>query len=1064
MTSESFPSKSRNNEQEKTKIAIVGGGVSGLAASYAFLQNTTKYTVDVFESASKLGGHAHTLTVHPKNEKVPHSSSGIDVDIGFMVYNDANYPNMTKWFDALNVEGETSDMSLSVSLDKGDTIEWSSLSILADKSQIFKPKYYSFLRDMMRFNADAVKVLLLDKDDPNRYLTTGAYLKREGYSEAFGTYYLLPMMAALWSASLDDVLDFPIAELVGFLCNHKMLQVFDRPTWKTPKGRSQSYTKAMHSLLGDHAHVNMPITKIHKLSDGRYELFSKTKMDNDVLSSCGVFDHIIFACHPHTIPSMFEEDSDAILPSCADSLRSVRYADNTIYVHSDERLMPKRKAAWASWNCLGKSDMLSSMFNKSSIQQEDDSDSSNKKKKKGNKLGSFEGGESGFGNKIQINGGHNDTDDTTTHDNSEDRMKAVYVTYYLNRLQNLQTDTDIFVSLNPHTIPSESLTYEKRILAHPQFTPETVEARSQILEHHQGTNNLWYCGAWTGYGFHEDGCRSGFEVACSIMKDNTTESVLPWGTVENPVLPPPDLALETAQRYHGSLMKRSYQFVSTALPMMFCKFVVCKFLRGAIGKGCLQLKFNDGSTVTFGDGSKINGCDIHPVVCRVVNDWFFVKIAMEYDLGMARAYMAGYFYVEPLSSQKEYDPILYPPNTRNETNKIIGDPIGLNRLFLLFIGNRDSQHNPSRSHRNHKTISNAFSNASGLFISQVGNSLNYLRYKLTMNNTENGGSLSNIHAHYNLSNDLFRTFLDKETLMYSSAIYDAVVHPKTENLVFRGTLEEAQVRKLDTLLSRAQIKEGMTFLDIGFGWGGLSIAAAQRGCIVHGITLSVEQKALAEERVKALNLQHLITFEVIDYRTFARQKINLGRFDRVLSCEMIEAVGHDHLGEFFWAVEQVLKPDGILVMEAITTPESRYETYLRSTDFINTIIFPGSCCPSLHALIDASYKESTLILEHIDNIGLHYARTLAEWRRRFNSKEHLIRKQLGFDDVFLRVWNYYLTYCEAAFHSQTENCLILVFARQGCQSLVPLCEARGVTQPLPLTEDAVEEWLKEGVN
>jgi len=129
---------------------------------------------------------------------------------------------------------------------------------------------------------------------------------------------------------------------------------------------------------------------------------------------------------------------------------------------------------------------------------------------------------------------------------------------------------------------------------------------------------------------------------------------------------------------------------------------------------------------------------------------------------------------------------------------------------------------------------------------------------------------------------------------------------------------------------------------------------------------------------------------------------------------MIEAVGHEHLGEFFWAVEQVLKYDGVLVMEAITTPEARYETYLRTTDFINTIIFPGSLCPSLHALVDASYKWSTLTLEHIDNIGLHYAETLAEWRRRFNAKESVVRK-LGFDDVFMRVWNYYLTYCEAGF-------------------------------------------------
>jgi cyclopropane-fatty-acyl-phospholipid synthase len=183
--------------------------------------------------------------------------------------------------------------------------------------------------------------------------------------------------------------------------------------------------------------------------------------------------------------------------------------------------------------------------------------------------------------------------------------------------------------------------------------------------------------------------------------------------------------------------------------------------------------------------------------------------------------------------------------------------------------------------------------------------------------------------------------------MYSSAIYDAVKIPSTpvEKLTFRGSLEEAEVRKLDTLLNRAQVKKGQSLLDIGFGWGGLSLHAARKyGCKVTGITLSVEQKALAEERVRKEGLGHLIKFEVIDYRTFARRPENRMMFDRILSCEMIEAVGHDHLGEFFWAVEQLLHPDGVLVMEAITTPESRYENYLRSVIiFSRSFLGQGTC-------------------------------------------------------------------------------------------------------------------------
>jgi len=164
------------------------------------------------------------------------------------------------------------------------------------------------------------------------------------------------------------------------------------------------------------------------------------------------------------------------------------------------------------------------------------------------------------------------------------------------------------------------------------------------------------------------------------------------------------------------------------------------------------------------------------------------------------------------------------------------------------------------------------------------------------------------------------------------------------------------------------------------------------------------------------------------------------------------------LYQFFWAVEQVLNHSGVLVMEAITTPESRYETYIRTTDFINTVIFPGGICPSLHALVDASYKWSTLTLEHIDNIGLHYAETLAEWRRRFNGSEAVVRK-MGFDDVFMRVWNYYLTYCEAGFRSQTEHCLILVFSRQGNRSMIPLSEARTVQQVKALSKEEIDAWL-----
>ena len=207
------------------KVAIVGGGVSGLSAAWHLHTNCPDIEVHIFESEDRLGGHANTISVTPANEKP------IDVDIGFMVFNDSNYPNMTAWFKQMGVEMEDTDMSLSVSLDEGK-MEWSSLGLgglLANKSQIFRPSFHRFVKDMIRFNKEAGKLLTLTLDDPRRQVTIKQYLREEGYSEEFATHYLLPMMAALWSASMGDVLNFPAVQLISFMCNHKMLQLFDRP-------------------------------------------------------------------------------------------------------------------------------------------------------------------------------------------------------------------------------------------------------------------------------------------------------------------------------------------------------------------------------------------------------------------------------------------------------------------------------------------------------------------------------------------------------------------------------------------------------------------------------------------------------------------------------------------------------------------------------------------------------------------------------------------------------------------------------------------------------------------
>lgn len=219
----------------------------------------------------------------------------------------------------------------------------------------------------------------------------------------------------------------------------------------------------------------------------------------------------------------------------------------------------------------------------------------------------------------------------------------------------------------------------------------------------------------------------------------------------------------------------------------------------------------------------------------------------------------------------------------------------------------------------------------------------------------------------------------------------------------------------------------------------------------------MDQKALAEEHVKREGVGQLITFEVIDYQTFARRLGNREKFDRVI-CGDMKVVSQEHLGEFFWAVEKLMKYDGVLVMEAITSPKLRCETYLRSTYFINPVISPPEITPPFHFLMDELYRWSTLNLEHVDNIGLHYADTLAEWRCRFNANEKSIR-QMGYDDVFMRLWNYYMTYYEAGFRSQTEYCLILVFSRPNNQALALWDESKSVTQLKTFTKTEVDAWL-----
>lgn len=274
------------------------------------------------------------------------------------------------------------------------------------------------------------------------------------------------------------------------------------------------------------------------------------------------------------------------------------------------------------------------------------------------------------------------------------------------------------------------------------------------------------------------------------------------------------------------------------------------------------------------------------------------------------------------------------------------------------------------------------------------------------------GSRRNIPAHYDLGNAFFESFLDP-TLTYSCAIYR---EPGQDLLA-------AQLEKIRAIMRKADIAPTDHVLEIGCGWGSFAIEAARStGCRVTGITLSPAQLEVATRRAAAAGVADRVQFRLLDYRHLQ------GLYDKIVSIEMFEAVGHENYGIFFRVCDRILKPGGLIVLQTITIPDQRYETYRRGVDWIQRRVFPGGHLPALSVLAQALSRKSSLIIEHCENIGYHYTRTLRDWRERFSQNWHLIQP-LGFDARFARTWNYYLAYCESGFATHSLCTLQLVLSR-----------------------------------
>lgn len=295
----------------------------------------------------------------------------------------------------------------------------------------------------------------------------------------------------------------------------------------------------------------------------------------------------------------------------------------------------------------------------------------------------------------------------------------------------------------------------------------------------------------------------------------------------------------------------------------------------------------------------------------------------------------------------------------------------------------------------------------------------FLKVMHKLNENSVRGSKKNISRHYDLSNDFFSLFLDKN-MMYSSAIYKSK----------KTSLEDASTNKLDVICKKLNLKKTDHVIEIGTGWGGFAIYATKNyGCKVTTTTISIEQYKFAKQKIKEAGLGKKIKVLLKDYRLLK------GQYDKLVSIEMIEAVGYQFYDEYFKIIGQLLKNDGEALIQAITIKDQRYSKAIQSVDFIQKYIFPGSCIPSITAIQNSLTSSTDLVINDIRDIGHHYARTLADWRKRFLKNKQEIRK-LGFDNKFLRMWLFYFAYCEGGFEEKVISDIHLHITKPGYRNSI----------------------------
>ncbi|PKM24524.1 MAG: FAD-dependent oxidoreductase [Gammaproteobacteria bacterium HGW-Gammaproteobacteria-13] len=407
------------------KIAIIGSGIAGLTSAYLLNRS---HDITVFEAGDWIGGHTHTVDVQVAGQRYA-------VDTGFIVFNDWTYPNFIRLLSQLGVGFKATEMSFSVS-DPVSGVEYnghSLNSLFAQRSNLVSPKFWGMVRDILRFNREALNDLNQQRIASD--MTLGDYLKANGYSERFTQHYIVPMGAAIWSMSLNDMLGFPLQFFVRFFKNHGLLSVSDRPQWCVVEGGSSSYVAPLTESFKQHIRLNCAVSRVERDGDGV-----------TVHSAAGTerFDKVIFACHSDQALALLAEPTRIE----KEILGALPYADNDVVLHTDTRLLPKRPLAWASWN-------------------------------------------------YRLGG-------------PVDQPAAV--TYDMNILQGIKSDTTFCVSLNQTAAIDPSKILARYTYAHPQYSLAGMAAQAR-WEELLGLNHSYFCGAYWANGFHEDGVVSALRVA-----------------------------------------------------------------------------------------------------------------------------------------------------------------------------------------------------------------------------------------------------------------------------------------------------------------------------------------------------------------------------------------------------------------------------------------------------------------------------------------------------------------------------------------------------------------------